>query len=119
VELDVLYFDSAADGMRGGNAAVWLLVVLGGVPVAEGARSLQAMARFMPFMGSSSGVSRPQGKGPSAEERSAAAERARVERELASFSRQETYSEDHEIADQADLDEWEEPDPVSVVRFPE
>jgi hypothetical protein len=42
--------------MKGGNAAVWLLVVLGGVPVAEGARSLQAMARFMPFMGSSSGL---------------------------------------------------------------
>ena len=95
--------------MRG--MALWVLVALGGVPSAVLGRAL-----LVPFFGSSSGVSRPQGKGPSAEERQASAERARLERELASFRRTETYSAEHEIADEADLDEWDEAD-FSVVRF--
>jgi hypothetical protein len=94
--------------MRG--IALWLLVALGGLPSAVLGRTL------VPFFGSTSGVSRPQGRGPSAEERQASAERARLERELASFQRTETYSADHEIADEADLDEWDEAD-FSVVRF--
>jgi len=84
---------------------LWVLVALGGVPSAVLGRAL-----LVPFFGSSSGVSRPQGKGPSAEERQASAERARLERELASFRRTETYSAEHEIADEADLDEWDEAD---------